>query len=495
MSGDGIAPDPGRVTTVQNWPRPKNLTEVRSFLGLASYYRRSVEHFAEIARPLHYLMRKDVPFHWGPEQQGAFDELKRRLVSAPLVAAPRKDGLFTLDTDASNEAIGAVLQQEQDGRTVVIAYASRRLSDAEYRYTVTKKELLAIVYGLKEFRHYLLCRKFLLRTDHAALTFLMKTPDLPSQQVRWLDLIAEYNFEIVHRAGAQHNNADSLSRRPPDDDDEETALKRPMESRQCSFKAAPIERTAVDAERLIHLDLEGIRQAQKDDPVIQTVRQWIESAEDDPDGRRVQRAPLKVQQLWSQNETLEIVEEVLYRRFVDTERTLKWRQIILPASLVNEFVTKIHGGPASGHFGVEKTQRAVQKYAYWPGWKTDVETFVRKCDVCCRYRRGPRHRQGPLQEATSFGAMRKVHIDLTGPHPRSKNGFTYILTVICQFTKYLIAVPLRDKTALSVARALVKHVYLVYGAAELQISDNGKEFVNEIEGIVGHLLTNSITLS
>ena len=159
----------------------------------------------------------------------------------------------------------------------------------------------------------------------------------------------------------------------------------------------------------------------------------------------------------------------------------------MPAVMKNDFMARIHGGPESGHFGVEKTVRAVQRHAYWPGWKRDVETHVRRCEQCCRYRRGPRF-QGPLQEATSCGPMRKVHIDLTGPHPRSQQGFVYILTVICQFTKYLIAVPLRDKTALSVAKALVKHVYLVYGAGELEVSDQGKEFCNQIAENVARMM-------
>ena len=137
---------------METWPTPRNLTEVRGFVSLASYYRRHVEHFAEIARPLHYLMKKDVKFHWGAEQQEAFEELKRRLMTAPLVMAPREHGQYTVDVDASGEALGAVLQQEQDGRIVVIAYASRRLSDAERNYSTTKKELLAIIYGLKQFQ-------------------------------------------------------------------------------------------------------------------------------------------------------------------------------------------------------------------------------------------------------------------------------------------------------------------------------------------------------
>ena len=137
---------------------------------------------------------------------------------------------------------------------------------------------------------------------------------------------------------------------------------------------------------------------------------------------------------------------------------------------------------------MNKTMKQLQNYAYWSGWKRDVEKHVRRCEVCCRYRHGPKNKQGPLQHAVSNGPMQKFHVDLTGPHVRSKNGFVYLLTGICQFTKYLVAVPLRDKTALSVSRALVKNVYLVYGAVDLQITDQGREFCNEVLDHVAQMM-------
>ena len=215
VSKHGIAPDPAKIRAVENWPQPKTLTESRAFVALASYYRRHIRNFAEIARPLHELTRKDRPFHWGPPQQQAFETLKRKLTTAPVVGMPRPGGGFILDTDASDSALGAVLQQEQDGETVVIAYASRALLAAEKSYCTTRKELLGVIYGLKQFRHYLWgSKQFLLRTDHAALTSLFRAPNPMQQQARWLGFIADFHFKIVHRAGRQHGNADSLSRKP-----------------------------------------------------------------------------------------------------------------------------------------------------------------------------------------------------------------------------------------------------------------------------------------
>ena len=202
------------MKAVVDWPTPVNLTETRAFVALASYYRRHIRGFADIARPLHELTRKGRRFSWEGRQQQAFDKLKQCLVTAPVFSPPRSEGAYILDTDASNEALGAVLHQEQDGDVKVIAYASRALSGPERSYCTTRKELAGVIFGLKQFRHYLLATPFVLRVDHAALISLQRTPEPVGQQARWLDLISQFNFRIVHRPGSQHTNSDSPSRRP-----------------------------------------------------------------------------------------------------------------------------------------------------------------------------------------------------------------------------------------------------------------------------------------
>jgi len=142
------------------------------------------------------LTQKNAPFVWTDDCEDAFNELKRRLTSPPILAAPRNTGSLVLDTDASDVALGCVLQQEQDGVLRVIGYASRALSDAERRYCVTRRELLGMVYGLKKYRQHLLGRSVVFRTDHAALTYIMKTPEPVGQQGRWLDLLGEYDITI-----------------------------------------------------------------------------------------------------------------------------------------------------------------------------------------------------------------------------------------------------------------------------------------------------------
>jgi len=213
VSGEGIAPDPEKVQAVADWPRPQNLTEVRAFVALASYYRRHIRSFAETARPLHELTKKDVRFYWGTKQEQAFMLLKDALVSAPVLAMPTDGGGYVLDTDACNYSMGCVLQQWQNGELKVIGYASRTFSDAELCYCTTHRELAAIIFGLKYYRHFLLGYEFVLRTDHAALTYLMKTPNPVAQSASYLETIAEYNFSVQYTPGDSHRNADVLSGR------------------------------------------------------------------------------------------------------------------------------------------------------------------------------------------------------------------------------------------------------------------------------------------
>jgi len=207
----GIKCDPEKVAT---WPTPTSIAEVRTLCGLASYYHTFVCNFATKARPLHNLTRKGAVFKWTPECETAFQQLKHALSSAPILVTPSDDGQYVLDTDASDTALGAVLQQEQGGKLHVIGYASQTLSNSEAWYCITRPELLGVVFGLKKYRQHLLGWPIIVQTDHAVLACLMKMPEPIGQQGRWLDLFSEYDITIHHRPGRVHGNSDALSRRP-----------------------------------------------------------------------------------------------------------------------------------------------------------------------------------------------------------------------------------------------------------------------------------------
>ncbi|GFV02365.1 retrovirus-related Pol polyprotein from transposon 297 [Trichonephila clavipes] len=214
ISAKGVRTDPEKVSAVKNWKRPENLRELRSFLGLCTYYRKFVKGFSNIARPLHKLTESKQKFQWTKECEDSFLQLKEALTSSPILIYPQPDKSFILDTDASNESVGAVLSQEIDSQERVVAYWSKCLSKPERNYCVTRKELLAIVKTIEHIHHYLYGQKFLLRTDHASLTWLMNFRNTEGQVARWIQRLNEYYFDIRHRKGSSHGNADALSRRP-----------------------------------------------------------------------------------------------------------------------------------------------------------------------------------------------------------------------------------------------------------------------------------------
>ena len=214
ITPDGVGTDPQKIEAIKTWTQPKTETEVRSFLGLASYYRRYIKGFAHTAKPLHALTQKDIIFAWTAECEHAFEELKTKLMTSPILGYPKIGQTFILDTDASKFGIGAVLSQEQEGHERVIAYGSRTLNRAEQNYCVTRSELLAVVHFLKHFRHYLYGQEVLVRTDHGALRWLLNFKNPEGQLARWMELISQYKLTLQHHPGRVHLNADGLSRRP-----------------------------------------------------------------------------------------------------------------------------------------------------------------------------------------------------------------------------------------------------------------------------------------
>jgi len=194
---------------------------------LASYDRRFVHDLAAISRPLQRLTKCGRKFSWTVECESAFATLKTCLTSAPVLAFPNYSKPFILDTDASQERIGAVLSQELEGQERVIAYASRTLTKVERRYSVTRKELLAVVTLIQHFRPYLLGQLFLFRTDHSSLTWLQRFKEPEGQLARWFERLPEFTFTVIHRQGKRHQNADALSCRPdhePEISDSTTAI-------------------------------------------------------------------------------------------------------------------------------------------------------------------------------------------------------------------------------------------------------------------------------
>ena len=215
LSKDGVRMDPDKVRCIEEAPQPTNIHEIRSFIGLASYYRNFVKDFAKISEPLTRLTRNDVPFEWTSQQEEAFQEIKRRLTSEPTMCHFNHNIPVELRTDASGYGLGAVLLHLfPNGEKKVISYASRLLTQHEKNYGITEKECLAIVWAVEKFRIYLQGIKFRVVTDHLALTWLQSKKELTGRLMRWANKLQPYHFEVFYKSGKHHQDADFLSRYP-----------------------------------------------------------------------------------------------------------------------------------------------------------------------------------------------------------------------------------------------------------------------------------------
>jgi hypothetical protein len=214
VSREGTRPDPNKIDVVRRFPVPTNIANVRSFLGLTGYYRKYIKGYSKMAGPLFELTKKDVVFIWDQERQSAFDDLRRALVQAPVLVRPNFQEPFCLDVDWSTRGVGAILSQKEGRFEKVIAYASKALTEVQRRFHPMEGECYALIWGILHFRQYLHRTHFTLRTDHKPLEWLATVSDAHGRRGRWIDLLQDFSFKIVHRAGLRHANADALSRNP-----------------------------------------------------------------------------------------------------------------------------------------------------------------------------------------------------------------------------------------------------------------------------------------
>ena len=459
ISCEGVDTDSSKVSAIVEWPSPTNITELRSFLGLASYYRRFIRHFAEIAAPLHRLQERGVTFNWTARCEDAFKALKLKLSTAPVLAFPSTVDTFVLDTDASELGIGAVLSQVQEGVERVVAYGSRTLTKSEKNYSTTRKELLALVYFLKHFRCYLLGKLFLVRTDHASLKWLQQFKEPEGQLARWLEQLQEFNFQLEHQSGKLHNNADALSRvtLPPAD---VVGTNTPVSVIQWD----PLWTTA------------ELKRKQRADPVLNTVLTWMELTGNRPPSASVAGCSPAVRSLWSQWNRLVIMDGVLHRWWEDSVTDTRIKQLIVPKSLVPLVLKHLHDGAGGGHLGVHKTLNKVRKRFYWPGLNTDVEDWCRQCRTCAESKSPSQKARGHLHPSRVGQPMERIALDLFGPLPSTKRGNKYILIVSDYFTRWIEAYALPNMEALTVAKTLVTEWICKYGVPHTVHSDQGKNF-------------------
>lgn len=541
ITADGILPDPSKIKVMAEYPIPKNLDEVKRFVAFSNYYRKFISNFAEIAYPLNKLCRKDQPFIWDTQCQNSFEKLRNALLSPPVLQYPDFSDAneFQLQTDASGYAIAGVLSNK-NGRPV--AYTSRGLNKAETNYPTIEKELLAIVWSIKYFRPYLLGKHFKVITDHKPLVYLFSMKDPSSRLTKFRLQLEEYNFTVEYVKGKDNAPADALSRirltsnelkemnesvmnvmtraqarKLTINNDENTTHYVPSDytvstdqPRVIGINNKPkesVELSFINEEKLNKLIKDNLITERSYQNILMYVPSkkviYINPCSHSQFTRAVFVKELEefckkcsVQAIYCiKNKESSIFIETLAK---EIKKTSEWngpRLFVLQGIqriddkddqrvILNDF----HLLPTSGHAGIRRMFNKIRKYYYWPGLERDINNFVSRCDKCQRQKHSTYVKEPMTITTTAHTAMEKIFLDVVGPLDQDHKGYRYILTMQCELSKFVQAVPLLTKSTSEVAQAFVNSFILSYGIPTEIATDRGTEFLSSTMAEVCTLL-------
>ena len=498
ISENGIKPDSKKVEVIQALPPPTCVREVRSFIGMCSYYRRFIPEFSSIAEPIIALTRKYARFHWDARCQKAFDFLKGQLSSIPMLAYPDTTKPYVLYTDASDLCIGACLTQPCDENIEEIRglknekpifYLSHRLSKSQVKWSTIEKEAYAIHFALQKLDHYLHNSEFIIRTDHKPLKYMLESPMQNKKIQLWALGISGYNCRVEYIEGSSNSCADMLSRVPengttikdegldePDVSDnayEINALNSNcFRPRDFAVSKAPLPKEIGKAE--LDPDIDIVQEQAKDEAIVAIMK------------------TLKKDEVPSSIEKRHIVIDgvLYYISNVDDDPALR---LYIPENLKGNVVTQYHDH--NGHMGIDKTFETIKQKYYWPNMYKELYAYVEKCITC--QARNMRKIKAPVQETgIPPYPFAKIGLDLSGPYPTSLSGNKYIIAFIDLYSGYPEAFPVPDKSADNVVHLLIEEIFPRHGAVLEIVTDNGGENVNrKMQETLQALNINHVTTS
>lgn len=437
ISENGIEANPERMKPILNFPVPKNLKALRRFIGMAGWYRRFIPNFASEIAPITDLLKgNNLPFKWNESANGAFERLKSLLTNPPILTPPDFGQPFTIQCDASDTGIGAVLTQTIDENEKVIAFFSAKLNKAQSNYTTTEKECLAVILAVERFRPYVDGVFFTVITDHSSLLWLQTMKEPTSRLARWALRLQAYDFKLIHRKGKHNVVPDALSRMYMDNTETETNL-------ECNMLTVdPISPSSF---------------ANSSDLMYQALL------------TQLQAEPTK--ELPNYKLENDILYHLCYEKFGK-----QWK-IYVPADKTNEVLTNCHDNILAGHGGYWKTLKKIKEVYYWPKMPSDVYAYVTQCEACQAAKPSNENSKSPMGGFRNPKyPWRLIAIDFIGPITRSRNGKAWILTVVDVFSKYVKAFPMRHATAELLINILQNEIFFVYGVPQCIICDNGTQF-------------------
>nr|ABA97250.1 retrotransposon protein, putative, Ty3-gypsy subclass [Oryza sativa Japonica Group] len=449
ITAQGVAVDPSNVESVTKWTPPKTVSQIRSFLGLAGYYRRFIENFSRIARPMTQLLKKDEKFKWTAECDKSFEELKKKLVSAPVLILPDQMKDFQVYCDASRHGLGCVLMQE--GR--VVAYASRQLRPHKGNYPTHDLELAAVVHALKIWRHYLIGNRCEVYTDHKSLKYIFTQPDLNLRQRRWLELIKDYDMSIHYHPGKANVVADALSRKSYC-----TALciEGMCEELRQEFEhlnMGIVEHGFVAALEARPTLVDQVRAAQVNDSEIAELKKNM----------RVGKA----------------------RDFHEDEHGTIWlgERLCVPddKELKDLILTEAHQTQYSIHPGSTKMYQDLKEKFWWVSMRREIAEFVALCDVCQRVKAEHQRPAGLLQPLQiPEWKWEEIGMDFITGLPRTSSGHDSIWVVVDRLTKVAHFIPVHTTyTGKRLAELYLSRIMCLHGVPKKIVSDRGSQFTSK----------------
>ena len=476
ISEKGISMSEKKVAKIRDWTAPKTVKNVQEFLGFANFYRRFIDGYSETCLPLTELTKGDKIFEWREEHQKAFEELKEKFVTQPILAHFVSSKPTMVETDASDFALGAILSQQQPTNLWhPVAFHARKFKSAERNYDIHDKEMLAIVVAFKEWEHMLKSVKgtFTVFTDHKNLEYFSTTKVLTRRQARWSEHLAEYDFVIIYRPGSKNGKADVLSRRW------DYAPEGGGESPQMSFFKpgqlilSSVQLAAIPQMSLSHSLETAIREAAARDP------EHTKTAQATTEGN-----PSLI------NEGFTIANGILYfknRWVVPSDTELKLGILL-----------ECHDAKVAGHFGQYKTLEKVRSNFFWAKMEDEVRDYVRSCDTCQRDK-ASRHAKYGLLHPTEIPhrPWQDISMDFITGLPESQ-GFDKIWVIVDLLTKMSHFIPLKSgavEPGVELATVFARDIWRLHGLPSSIISDRDTNFTSKFWGHLTDLLGIKLRMS